>query len=186
MDIKAKLRSLLIKEGAHKGNRLGCVMVFLYIDKDKWDELQDSIKEEDLYLPEGETGYGKEKDPHVTILYGLDADIPDEDIEKEIKQITPPEIKLGKVSSFENDKFDVLKIDIVSDDLHELNKKFKEFPFKSDYPDYIPHLTLAYTNKGAAKKYIDKLNSVGEIAVKPTKIVYSKANGEKKEYNLQN
>src|ERR1017187_10177149 len=148
MNIKSRLRSALIKEGAHKTNRLGCVMVFLDIDKDKWNELQDSIKEEDLYLPEGESGYGKEDDPHVTILYGLDADIPDEDIENEIKNIKAPEIKLGKVSSFENVKFDVLKIDIVSNDLHELNKKFKEFPFKSDYPDYHPHCTLAYVNKG--------------------------------------
>lgn len=185
MDIKLRLRALL--EGAHKdsnGNKYGCVMVYFNYDKSEWDKMQDIIDKDDLYEPKGETGFGKEADPHVTILYGLHEEIADKDIEAEIKQIKTPKIKLGKVSSFSNDKFEVLKYDIVSDDLHKLNKKFTKFPFTSDYPDYHPHCTIAYVKKGKAADYITKLNKLSEIEVTPEKIVYSKANGEKKDYKL--
>ena len=184
MNIREKLRAALIKEGAHKANKLGCVMIFLDFDKEKWDELQEMIDEKDLYLPEGETGYGKEVDPHVTVLYGLEVDIPDKDITGEIKKIKTPEITTGDVSSFENEAFDVIKFDMVSEGLHKLNAKFREFPYKSNYPDYHPHCTIAYVNKGTAKKYIDKMNEMDKIEVKPSKIVYSKANGEKLDYKL--
>jgi 2'-5' RNA ligase len=187
MNIKKTLRSHLLKEGAHKdssGNKLGCVMVFLSLDKSKWDEMQDIIDDEDLYEPEDETGFGKEKEQHVTILYGLHNDIPDEDVEKEIDKIKIPKIKLGKISSFENDKFDVLKYDVESDDLGKLNEKFKKFPYTNSYKDYHPHVTIAYVKKGSAKNYIDKLNKVAEIEVTPDEIVYSKANGTKKRYDF--
>jgi 2'-5' RNA ligase len=187
MDIKTKLREALLKEGAHKdkkGNSYGCVMVFLDYDKSEWKKIQDIIDDDDLYEPKDETGFGREKEPHVTILYGLHDDIEDKDIADEVDKIKTPGIKLGKVSSFENDKFDVLKFDVVSSDLHELNKEFKEFPHTSTFPKYEPHSTIAYVKKGKAKEYIDKLNKAGKIEVKPDKIVYSKANGEKKNYKI--
>jgi hypothetical protein len=40
-------------------------------------------------------------------------------------------------------------------------------------------------NKGTADKYIEKLNQLDEIPVTPQKIVYSKADGEKKSYKLE-
>ncbi len=183
MNIKKTLRSHLLKEGAHKdssGNKFGCVMILLSLDKNNINIIND----DDVYEPEGETGFGKEKEQHVTILYGLHNDIPDEDIENEIDEIKIPKIKLGKISSFENEKFDVLKYDVESDDLGKLNEKFKKFPNTNSYPDYHPHVTIAYVKKGSAKKYIDKLNEVSEIEVKPDEIVYSKANGTKKRYDF--
>ena len=181
MDIKSKVRKALL-EGAHKANKFGCVMVFLDYDKSEWNKMQDIIDKEDLYEPKGETGFGKETDPHITILYGLHSDIPDSDIEKEIDLLKKPSIKLGKVSSFSNDKFDVLKFDIESKDLHKANKKFSEFPFTTDYPKYHPHATIAYVKKGLADKYIDKLNKAAEISIIADKIIYSKADGTKKNY----
>ncbi len=187
MDLKTRVRAALLKEGAHKdvnGNKLGCVMVFLDYKKSEWDELLDMIEAEDLYDPADETGFGKEKEPHITILYGLHNDIEDKELEEEINKIKEPEIKLGKISSFTNDKFDVLKFDVESKDLESYNKKLREFPYTSAYDKYHPHCTIAYVKKDMAKKYIDKLNKMDEIEVTPEKIVYSKANGSKKNYGF--
>lgn len=188
MDIKSRLRSALLKEGAHKdksGNSYGCVMVFLDYNQSEWDKMQDIIDKDDLYEPKDDTGFGRETEPHVTILYGLHDDVPDEDVSEEIKKIKSPSIKLGKVSSFEtSDDFDVLKYEVESKDLHGLNKKFKKFPNTNKFPDYKPHCTIAYVKKGKAKEYIKKLNEAGKISVEPDKIVYSKADGKKKNYKL--
>lgn len=187
MDIKARLRQTLL-EGAHKNNKgksYGCVMVFLGYNKSDWKQLQDLIDEEDLYNPKDETGFGREIDPHITILYGLHDNIQDSDIKKEIDLLKEPKLKLGKVSSFSNDKFDVLKFDVESKDLHAANKKFCEFPFTSNFPKYHPHCTIAYVKKGMADKYIAKLNKVAEIDVTSDKIVYSKADGSKKSYKFK-
>lgn len=182
--IRELLRKALLKEGAHNGNKFGCVMVFFDYDKTEWKSFQDIIEDEDLYEPKGESGFGKEKEPHVTILYGLHTTIPNKEIEEEIDKITKPKIKMGKVSFFENSKFDVLKFDVDSEDLHKLNQKFRKFPFTSDYPDYHPHCTIAYVKKGKAKKYVDKLNKADDVKFESVKVVYSKANGEKKHYKL--
>ncbi len=187
MNIRTKLRAALLTEGAHKdinGNKLGCVMVFLKYKKSDWDKLQDVIKEEDLYDPEDETGFGREVEPHVTILYGLHNDIEDKEIEDKINGSKTPNIAMGKVSSFTNNKFDVLKFDIESDDLHDLNKNFREFPYTSSFPDYHPHCTIAYLKKGKAEEYIKKIKKLDEIDVSPEKFVYSKADGSKKNFKL--
>lgn len=186
--IKQLLRKALLKEGAHKdanGNKYGCVMVYFDYDKSDWKTFQDLIDKDDLYDPKDDKGFGKEKDPHVTILYGLHDTIPDKDIVEKIKDITKPKLKMGKVSSFEtNPDYDVLKFDVTSEDLHKLNKKFAKFPHTNNFPDYHPHCTIAYVKHGKAKKYIEKLNKAADMDFESIKIVYSKANGEKKDYNL--
>ena len=185
MNIKQRLRLALLKEGAHKANRFGCVMVFLDVDKKEWKNLQDILEDDDLYLPKDETGYGKENDPHVTILFGLHDDIPDADIEKEINKIKTPTIKFSKISTFELKEYDVLKFDVDSDDLHKLNKKFIEFPHTTDFPDYHPHCTIAYVKKGTGAKYIRKMKDMIDLKIKPSKIVYSKADDTEKSYKLK-
>lgn len=182
--VRKLLREALLKEGAHNGNKFGCVMVFFDYDKKDWKSFQDIIDTDDLYTPEGEKGFGKEKDPHVTILYGLHKTVPDKDIEEVIETIKSPRIKMGKVSFFENPKFDVLKFDIESEDLHKLNKEFSKFPYTSDFPDYHPHCTIAYIKKGKAKEYVKELNDKAKIKFESEKVVYSKADGEKKNYKL--
>lgn len=177
MDIKKILRKHLLNE---QRIRYGCVMVYLDVDQDWWDELQNKIDDDDIY-DNKENEFGRENEPHVTILYGPHGDIPDEDIEKVIKKLKPPKITLQKISAFENE-FDVLKFDVESDDLHEMNEKFKKFPYTSDYPDYHPHATIAHLKKGTGKKYFDILDE--KIEIEPEKIVYSKADRTKKEYPL--
>lgn len=177
MNIKKIVRKHLLNEQRIK---YGCVMAYLDIDKDWWDELQNKIDDEDIY-DNKEKEFGREDEPHITLLYGLHDDIPDEDIEKVIKSLKPPKITLQKISAFENE-FDVLKFDVESEDLHKMNKKFTEFPHTNDYPNYHPHATIAYLKSGTADKYMDDLDE--PIEVESNKIVYSKPNGTKKEYPI--
>jgi 2'-5' RNA ligase len=173
-----------ISEGHHKKNEYGCLMIDLEADAGDWKKMLDLIDGKDLYLPKGETGYGKEPEPHVTVLYGFHTDVEDKDIEKKVQSIgTKPKVSIGSVSSFTNKDFDVLKFDVESEDLHRLNKKFKSFPHTSGFPDYHPHCTIAYLKKGMADKYIKKFNkSDVKIKVEPKDFVYSKADGSKKKY----
>ncbi len=163
MKIKKKLREALEKKVKEKkGYDYGCVMIFLDVNKKEWKSLQDVIKEEDLYFgkeDEDSSSYGREMDPHATILYGIHSDVPDEDVKILIDEIDNPKMVFGKVSSFENEDFDVLKFDIDSKDLTKLNKKFKDLPHTNKFPDYHPHVTTAFVKKGKAKGYIAKLNN---------------------------
>lgn len=117
-------------------------------------EFVKAIPDEIVYQP-GSADYGKEKNPHVTILYGIEAS--DETKAKGLlnrmnKKIN---VQLGKVTLFTNNpQFDVLKIDVHSQDLTQLNALLsKSVKFKNDYPGYHPHLTLAYLKKGQGKQY---------------------------------
>jgi len=181
MNIKNKLRTALLKEGSVK-NKYGCVMVYLSIDKDKWNTFLDSIDDDDIYY-EGDD-FGLETEPHVTILFGLHSDVPDADVEEIIDEIGNPEITMKGISIFENEKYDVLKFDVDSPALTKLNERFKTLPHTSNFPDYHPHMTIAYLKVGKGKEYIDKLSKLKTPEFESDKIVYSKVGGSKKNYNL--
>lgn len=113
-------------------------------------EFAATIPESEIY---SEKGYGREDEPHVTVLYGLTTD-DSKQAEKALAGIGPITFRLGKVSVFENEDYDVLKIDVAGPDLHRANKKLRdEVPFENDYPDYKPHVTIAYLKPGMGKKY---------------------------------
>lgn len=188
MNIKTELRKRLLNEGSG-GHSYGCVMLFLPIEKKWWDEITKEIKKDDVYSPEGERDYGIQayNEAHVTILYGIHSDVPDKDVEALIEKMSAPEVTLSKIGIFDNkDKgFDVVKFDVSGQDLHDMNKMFKELPFTSDYPDYHPHATIAYVEGGTGKDYTRTLSKEDSLVIKPNKIVYSKANGTKKEYTIK-
>lgn len=185
MNIKQRLREVLLEaEKKDHKREYGCLMVFLDVDKKAWKELQDMIDKDDLYTEKDDDGYGLEDKPHVTVLYGLHGEIEDKDLEVEIHKITEPKISFKNISTFEADKYDVLKFDVASSDLVKLNKKFKEFPHTSTFPNYHPHCTIAYLKKGVAEKYIKKAKDLVKMDMEPEKIVYSKVDGSEKEYKL--
>ncbi len=114
MDIKNKLREALLKKPKRKYD-YGCVMVGLDLDTEAWDKIQNMIDDEDIYYGEKgkedeNGGFARELDPHVTILFGVHADVPDEEVEKLIDGIKNPTLKLQKISSFTNELFDVLML----------------------------------------------------------------------------
>jgi hypothetical protein len=185
MKIKEMLRKALLKENVSHKQTYGCVMVYLDVNKKDWDNLESMIDKDDLYLgKDGDRGYGFETEPHITVLYGLHDDIPLKDIEKVLKSMKRPEITMQKVTSFNNPDFGVLKFDVESDDLVKENKKLTKFPHTTDYPDYHAHCTIAYIKPDKIDKYVKKFKDIEPIEVIVDKIVYSMADGTKKEYSF--
>ncbi len=187
MDIKKELRTALLKEGKHKThkNEYGCLMVYLDVAKEDWNNLQDMIDDDDLYIDKEDPSYGRETEPHATVLFGFHADVEDEDIEKEIDKVKTPKIGFKGISAFSNEKFDVLKFDVDSEDMHKMNAKFKKFPHTNNFPDYHPHVTIAYLKPKTADKYIKKMKGMEDMPIKLDKLVYSKPDGDKKTYELK-
>jgi 2'-5' RNA ligase len=154
----------------------GCAMV--YFDCPEIFKIQDDINPDDLYEEEGDRTYGVENEPHVTLLFGIHDNEVDENEVMKIAAQEMPNILLHNISAFENDKFDVLKFNAKCEKLHEINAELCKLPHTNSFPDYHPHATIAYLKSGSAKKYIDKMKDY-QVEVKPSQIVYSKADGTK-------
>lgn len=98
--------------------------------------------------------YGKEMDSHITIKYGLHDQIPN-NLSELIKEQQPVRVVLDKITMFENDEFNVLKIDVLSQDLRKLNKLISDNMETTDtHLVYKPHLTLAYLQKDYGKEFV--------------------------------
>lgn len=187
MNLRKILREAILKK-RKRVYEFGCVMVNLNVNSNDWNRIHDMIDEDDIYLGDEDTesdgGYGRELDPHVTVLFGIHDDVPDADVENLIEKCEKPEIELQKISAFKNENFDVLKFDVKSSDMHKLNKMFKSLPYTTNYPDYHPHATICYLKSGTADKYIKKLSKIEPIDITCDTIIYSKPDGSKKKYNL--
>jgi hypothetical protein len=110
-----------------------------------------NIPEENLYYDE-KGDNGREVEPHVTVKYGLQIPAPNQALLQIIGTTKPFKVKLGLVSLFENPKFDVVKVDVDSPELHQLNRAISEaIPCKDTFPDYHPHMTIAYVKKGTGR-----------------------------------
>jgi len=185
--IKESLRKLLLeKEG--DSYDYGCVMLHFNVPKGDWDKVQGLIAEEDVYSEEGDQTFGRENDPHVTILYGLHEDVPDEDIKERVDEIKVTKLTLKEISIFESNKYDVIKFDIIGVSegrMADMNAKFVELPHTTNFPDYHPHCTIAYVKAGTGKKYIQTLSSEDAIVVEGNSIVYSKPDETKNKYKLK-
>lgn len=157
----------------------GCIMGYFDPTADS-DLTEIEVADDDVYDNE-EKEYGREIEPHVTILYGLhDDEIEEDEVIELLKSLKLPTVNFSQVTSFDNEKFDVLKWDVESDQLNLYNKIVTlMFPFTSKFPDYHAHCTIAYLKPGTAKKYYDKEKVKSEIHVPIWKWVYSKADGKK-------
>lgn len=115
----------------------------------------ESIPKRELYDsvdPEWSDG-ALETEPHVTVLYGLTKHEADP-VAQTIAGHGPVTVTLGKMLLFESDDYDVLKIDVESPELRALNAKISKLPNENSFPDYKPHMTIAYLKKGEGEKYV--------------------------------
>jgi 2'-5' RNA ligase len=185
--IKEMVRAGLLNEGKFI-KEYSCVMLMLKYNKDDWSSMQKLIDDKDIYKSTKTETFGRGKKPHVTILYGLHEEVSNDEIKKYVGRINKPSLTAKRVSLFENEKFDVIKFDVVSEDLNKLNKMFKELPHTDTYPKYHPHITIAYCNKGVGAKYVDDLNEYfkeNEIKFTSDKILFSTPDGNEKYYNFK-
>ena len=110
----------------------------------------DEISEDDL------SGDGIETNSHITIKYGIHSSNPDI---LALNNIMLPNIlhaTMKNTSIFECDEFDVLKVDIDSEDMTKLNHEITDAVENTEtHPEYHAHATIAYLKSGTGYKYID-------------------------------
>lgn len=163
--------------------KYGVLMV--YFDIEEWKDMIESIIDKDDIYIAPDDDYGFEYNPHCTIIYGLeDYDDIIRDIHKFIEYLNENyfdtnniSIFRSNISIFENNDYDVVKFDIESEDLIELNELFRQnFVYNNEYTEYKPHMTIAYVKKGKGRKYIKKMEPVN---LDIDKYVYSVPNSKK-------
>lgn len=137
-----------------------------------WGKIVSQVKEDDLYVDRSESIFGKEVEPHITLLYGLHKDINHRKLIEDLESIKPITIKLKSINLFENDDFDVLKIDVESEHLKKARDLFiNKYDNTQPFDDYNPHITIAYLKKGRGYKYvkhnIDKKLKCTEVKYSP-------------------
>ena len=167
-----KLKTLL--EG-HK-NDFGCVM--LYFKFPQMATLHKIISPDDIYTDPVDDSFGLEDKPHTTLLFGLHGTVTTENVKAVIDKYEYGPCIAYNPSLFSSKKYDVLKFDVKGDNLAESNADLKEFPFTSDFPDYHPHMTIAYLKPGTGEKYAKHMKTL-KFELVPSYAVYSKINGDK-------
>lgn len=110
---------------------------------------KDNVHDDEIYVSQKDPTFGREDEIHITILYGLHTESPD--VVKDLLQKQGPvKVRLGKMGVFTNPyKFDVVMIEVISDDLNRMNLLLREnVTHTNKYGGYKPHVTVAYVKKG--------------------------------------
>jgi 2'-5' RNA ligase len=109
---------------------------------------------------------------HITLFYGFTKEVDEKVIEKHIQSLRIKKIKLGKsflLPGWKN-SYQILCIEILdcNQELKTISDSFKKFDYveKVLYPDFKPHITLAFVNSDFIIKHtfqIPKIISIKEI-----------------------
>jgi hypothetical protein len=130
---------------------------------------------------------GREKEPHVTVKYGLHtADAAK--VRDVVSGFRPLTIRFGRSSLFppkEGGVYVVVKVDIDSKELRLLNRLLGNCLECTDtHPTYKPHITLAYVKPGKGQKYVGMKDLEGTEA-QLRYLVFSSKDGQITNIDLQ-
>lgn len=138
----------------------------------------DNIEEDNIFEDPDDPTLGREIDSHITVKYGLHTSDSDK-IKKVVSRFGNFKVVLNKVSKFESEKFDVIKIDVESKQLNHLNELISDRFINSDkHPIYKPHLTIAYVKKGSCNDLIGN-NFAKGISWEVSEIDFCNKDGDK-------
>lgn len=154
--------------------KFGCLM--LYLNPAGWDSFLSIIKPEDINEEVG----GLETEPHVTVLYGFHEETSPNAVINSIKDTLQYVdcLEVKDISIFENENFDVVKLDVSNPFLNKANSIVTSlFPHTNKFPEYHAHITIAYCKKGTGKKYCMELKE--KFKLNSVKLVFSNAKKEK-------
>lgn len=140
-----------------------------------------------LFIDETDPSYGRELNSHITLCYGGDKNY-ELDYETFFASKKSIECMTGELSLFKTDNYDVVILKLSDDfDLKKLNfelrRKYK-FP-GSTFPDYVPHLTLAYVLPNTMDARIKKLK-FPKTKITFNAVTLSKQDGSTLVYELLN
>lgn len=108
--------------------------------------------------------YGYETNPHITVVMGVTKEEDYFKLRNWLSKVGKLTFKIGNISSFRRDEkpYDVIKIEIESPKLNKIHEILKKhFENTDKFPEYKPHITLAYVKKGACKDIEGKCNWTG-------------------------
>lgn len=112
-------------------------------------QIGDLVVDDDLNLAEG----GRENDAHVTVKYGLHTD-DFKDVAAVVKGRGALTFTFGKTNYFSTPNYDVLYVEVQSEQLNRLNKLIATSLEVTDtHPTYQPHATVAYLKPGRGESY---------------------------------
>ena len=119
---------------------------------------KDNISDDVVFTDPEDPSLGREDHVHTTVNYGLEPDLTLDDIKEEV-ELGDLKVSLGKIGKFPSDDkkhYDVIKIDVESEDLQRLHKQIEDkigAPGNT-YPEYKPHVTIAYVEPGSCDDLI--------------------------------
>ena len=165
-----------------KRGEVSCLMAPLS-ESPEIKALQDLIPEDALYKPNNPQ-YGRKKHPHITVLFGIVTE-ETEPVQELVRDKGPIKITFEKkLSIFTKDDYDVVKVGVESKQLSEMNKALTEnLEVENDYPDYKPHLTVAYVKKGLGKDFDGLGIEIPEAIV--TELEFSNHSEKKTEISIK-
>jgi len=139
----------------------------------------DYVPNEALFADSKDPLFGREDDTHITVIYGIHTDSVRE-VAAHFTTEKPFECKLGKIDIFtRHKKFDVLIVRVECDGLHRLNGKMRRsLEVTESFPQYVPHVTIAYLKKGAGDGWIGNDTFNGET-FGIDKVIFSSRSDEK-------
>lgn len=178
-----RIRELMMLN-ENKKFEYGCVMV--YFSFPELTEIHKLINPEHVYHDPNDDSFGLEDTPHTTLLFGLHDNVSLEDVEGVLDNHTFYTCKVYEPSYFDSEKYDVLKFKVDEDTLYKVNKELAKFPHTTNFPDYNPHLTIAYLKKGYGEEYSNKISEQIDLPIwlAPQYCVYSQTNGKKLRINV--
>jgi hypothetical protein len=133
----------------------GCLMLGVYCQY--FYDIQKVLNFDDIHPEDGIETY-----PHITLLYGINRNTPEDFIFNFANSIPKLQFTSSKVDYFSNENFDVLKFSI---DLDENLQNYRRravniFDNKQTYPTFEPHCTISYLLPKTAKKYAMDLSPI--------------------------
>jgi hypothetical protein len=102
---------------------------------------------------------GRDMQPHVTVLFGFHPDVSVDQINAITKGIGNIDAKVGPFEAFSEGEDGVpLVMRVESEKLRKLNADLKVLPHHETWPDYKPHVCVAYLKPNVAQTYLDRGN----------------------------
>lgn len=152
-------------------DQLGCVMLDIKkIEMPSMPEYEDELSVHFYY---GESasdiyadGYVGKSSPHITLIYGLLKSAHDYKIyiDTLLKSWDMPKtVTVAGIAVFENENYDVVHAKIeLTNALKEGNALLQKLPHITNYPEYIPHITLGYIKKNQDDFIKDMVSTMEE------------------------
>ncbi len=188
MNLNKKIITELIKEVIEENTKTtySYASTQVQIDEDTANEIIEfglTIPDEYIYTDDEDKSFGREDDIHCTVLYGLTSNdvTPVADI---LSQFDPFTITLGDISYFESELYDVMKIEVISEYLNDIHYTLRDnLENENKFPEYNPHVTIAYVTKDFDRNSIDNSTFSG-IEVDIDSVIFSQTDNNRVEIKL--